>query len=61
MYAVTVEIDGYKYLVPCTPKTPHSEILKRATYQAEEAERRELEARTEPYRAAVAALVNKSL
>lgn len=55
MYGKTVTLDGLEYFVWCTPETPHSEILRRAMYQAERHEKEQAERRmkTSPYYAAL--------
>lgn len=44
MYGRTVTIDGKSWLVMCTPNTPFSEVLERASRMAFEEERAEREA-----------------
>ncbi len=56
MWGTTVTVNGRDYFVLGTPKTPDSELLMRAAKMAEQQESAELEARTEPYRKAVAAV-----
>lgn len=58
MFGRTVTIEGRKIFVTCTPRTPLSEVLRRAADQLkrEEVEAAEQDPTSRAYRAAVDAL-----
>lgn len=55
MFGRMVKVDDREYFVFCTPETPFSEVLRRASHQAERQEKRQAEERmkSSPYYAAL--------